>query len=381
MVPIRLVLAVQEEQYIEPFLHYVHSSEFDRSVALTAFSRKEAFGRYLEESADEIDAVLGEAAFLESVEPAMRGNICWIQLEEGSDPIDQARLRVNKYQPLHQLLSAVLELVRGGKGRTDADSGRPQIIGVYSTVGGCGKTTVALNLARQLATEGAKVFYLNLETVSSGVLFAGQGFREGQRAGLARLLYDLKAADDRREPLRFPVSTYAYSHPMLQGDTFAPLDNLNELLEMERKDTAELIDYIAGSGLYDAVIVDMDSYPSGRTEAALERADQIVWIVTDDWGVMRKTGVWLAYLERSRPEFCHALIGKTRFVLNRYTGALQAEMPRPGLRVQATLSLIPAWAQGSKQGELLHSPVYQRDVMKLCSELDGWAGAPLRREG
>lgn len=369
MVPVRLVLAVQDEQYIEPFLRYVHSSEFDRSLMLTAFSRKDAFRKYMEESGDFVDAVLGEAAFVDAVAPAAGRSVTWIHLSEGSGP-ETPGPRVAKYQPLHQLLSTVLELVRGGKEGTPAD-GQSLVIGVYSAVGGCGKTTVALNLARQLAAEGGKVFYLNLETIGSGILFAGQDLREGQRVGLARLLYDMKAADDRQEALRFPVSTYAYRHPVLQGDTFAPLDNLNEMLEMDRKDTAELIDYIAGSGIYDAVIVDTDSYPSGRTEAVLERADKLVWIVMDDWGGMRKTGNWLSHLERFRPDFCHALLGKARFVLNRYTGKMQTEMPRPELRLQAMLSFIPAWNQGSRQGELLHSPVYQRDVLKLCRELYG----------
>ncbi|MDU4694964.1 MULTISPECIES: nucleotide-binding protein [Paenibacillus] len=380
MVPIKLVLAVQEEEYIDPFLRYVHASEFDRRLVVTAFSRKEAFTQYVAESGGDLDAVLGDPAYLEAVESLTRPGLCCIEL--GADGATQASggLRVEKYQPLHQLLASVVELVRGGPGKQGLTGGQPQIIGVYSTVGGCGKTTVALHLARQLATEGGKVFYLSLETIGSELPVAGQSLREGQ-SGFARLLYDLKAADDRREALRFPISAYAYRHPVLQGDTLAPPDNLNELLEMERKDTAELIEYIAGSGLYDSLIVDMDSFPDGRTDAVLERADRVVWIVTDDWGVMRKTGGWLAHLERTRPEFYRSLLEKTRFALNRYTGKRLADLPRPDLRLQATLSFIPAWNQGSRQGELLHSPLYQRDIIRLCHELYGEGPIPMALEG
>lgn len=380
MVPIKLALAVQEEEYIDALLRYVHASEFDRRLVITAFSRKEAFAQYVLESAGEVDAALGDAAFLEAVDPLKLPGLCCIELGAGGDSQVTGSLRVEKYQPLHQLLSAVIERVRGGVEKTVRTGGQSLVIGVYSSVGGCGKTTVALHLARQLATEGGKVFYLNLETIGSVLPLAGQALREEQ-SGLARLLYDLKAADDRREPLLFPISAYAYRHPVLQGDTLAPPDNLNELLEMERKDTAELIDYIAGSGLYDSVVVDMDSYPGGRTEAVLERADRIVWIVTDDWGVMRKTGGWLAHLERTRPSFYRSLLGKTRFALNRYTGKRSVDLPRPEMNLQATLSYIPAWNQGSPHGELLHSPLYQRDMTRLCRELHDEEPIPLAMEG
>lgn len=380
MVPIKLVLAVQEEEYIDPFLRYVHASEFERRLVVTAFSRKEAFAQYVLESGGDIDAILGDPIFLEAVDPLKRPGLCCIKLGENGDPAGVGSFCVEKYQPLHQLLSSVVELVRGGPGTSMPSGGQPLVIGVYSTVGGCGKTTVALHLARQLATEGEKVFYLNLETIGSELPNAGQGLREGQ-AGLARLLYDLKAADDRREPPRFPISAYTYRHPVLQGDTLAPPDNLNELLEMERKDTAELIEYIAGSSLYDSVVVDMDSFPDGRTEAVLERADRVVWVVTDDWGVMRKTGAWLTHLERSRPEFYRSLLGKTRFALNRYTGKRLVDLPRPEMKLQATLAYIPAWSQGSRQGELQHSPLFQRDMIRLCRELHGEGPIPLALEG
>ncbi len=376
MLPVRLVLAVQDEQYIEPFLHYVRCSEFARRLIMTAFSRTEAFLKYLSESAEMVDVVLAEKSFLEAVGGEISGRSVLICLSDGDQEAFPGR-QLSKYQPLHLLLSSLIETVRGGSEGIAPVDGRAKVIGVTSTVGGCGKTTVALNMARQLAAEGAKVFYLNLETIQSGFVLEGQETRgDGHRAGLARLLYDLKAAEDRQEPLKFPVSAYAYRHPLLQGDTFGPLDNLNELLEMERKDTAELLDYIAGSGLYDTVIVDTDSFPNGRTEMVLEKSDKLVWLVTEDGTVLRKTGVWLAHLERSRPALYNSVIGKTLFAANRVSSEFAVSPPRKDMTVEVTLSFIPAWSQGNRDnGSLMHSPIYQRDVMKLCRVLNtGWAG-------
>lgn len=376
VLPVRVVLAVQDEQYIEPFLHYVRCSEFARRLIMTAFSRKEAFLKFLAESSEMVDAVLGESSFLEAAGEGIHGRITFIRLSDGEQETFSGK-QLAKYQPLHLLLSSLLEIVRGGSEGIAPMDGRARIIGVTSTVGGCGKTTVALNMARQLASEGAKVFYLNLETIQSGFMREGHEARgDGHRAGLARLLYDLKAAEDKREPLKFPVSAYAYRHPLLQGDTFGPLDNLNELLEMERKDTFELMDYIAGSGLYDTMIVDTDSFPNGRTEMVLERSDKLVWLVTEDWSVMRKTEVWLAHLERAQPSLYNSVIGKSLFAANRVTGELTLPPPRKEMAVAVTLSFIPAWSQGNQEsGGLMHSPIYQRDVMKLCRLLNpGVAG-------
>lgn len=368
MIPVRLVLASRDELYIELFLHYVHNSEFDRNLVVTAFSLEAAFHKYMESSGESVDAVLCEEAFLEQGMMDKRQRIIWMCLNEGSGA-NFAGYQVFKYQPLHELLSKVLEQIQSTKEVRLPDIGRAMVIGVYSAVGGCGKTTVALNLAKQLAAEGRKVFYLNLETFVSGILFAEQELPEGRGAGMARLLYDLKAAADRKEPMRQPISTYTLRHPLFHGDLLGPVDNINELLEMESHDTKELIDYIAGSGVYDVVIVDGDSYINPRTEGVLENANKVVWLVTDDGEVMRKTGTALAYLERHHPSLYHSMMNKVIFTLNRCSGERLNGMPRPDLTIRAALSLIPSRGAGSRQDPMMYSPVYQRDILRLCREL------------
>ncbi|MNI23452.1 Iron-sulfur cluster carrier protein [compost metagenome] len=279
---------------------------------------------------------------------------------------------LSKYQPLHHLLTNVLNIVRGIKGEIRQINGNTRIIAVYSTVGGCGKTTVALNLARQLAADGGNVFYLNLETVRSGLACESGPAKAGYRTdstgeGLAKLLYDLKASEDRKETIRSPVAAYAYRDSELQGDRFDLPDNLDELLEMEVKDTTRLIDYIADSGSYDVIVVDADSFPNDRTDAMLARADRIIWLVTENEDVLNKTGTWLNYLERSHYSEYSILVEKTLFVMNRYSGEMSESIQRKELRIEATLSYIPAWNKGVD--DILHSPIFQRDVHKLCLAL------------
>ncbi|MDQ0087299.1 cellulose biosynthesis protein BcsQ [Paenibacillus anaericanus] len=368
MVPIRLVLAVRDEQYIEPFLHYVLCSDFQRRLVVTAFSRQDAFLRYMEESGDLVHIVLAEPYFIGDKSSQDARQIPWICLgEEGVEKHFIGKLP--KYQPLHSLLSAVLDLYRGGGQARIPTEGNCSVIGVYSALGGSGKTTVALNMAKQLAMQGKRMFYLNLETVNAGLLFQGETRAGSQRAGLARLLYDLKGDEQRQQTVMPSVSTYALKHSILQSDTFGPVDNLNEILEMEEQDTIKLMDYIADSGLYDAVIVDTDSSPNSRSRAVMERSDKLVWLLTDDWSGMQKTELWLAHLERSNSTLFNSIMGKTFFAVNRYSGEMSAGLPRKGMTLEATLSHISSWNPGIQQGALLHSPLFQRDVLRLCRDV------------
>ncbi|MNZ67653.1 CobQ/CobB/MinD/ParA nucleotide binding domain protein [compost metagenome] len=376
VLPVRAVLAVQDEQYIEPFLQYVHCSEFDRRIMVTAFSRKDAFVKYMEHSSDSVDVVLGEALFFEAWE---NWNERVVRIQLGALGDEKCGDHVlSKYQPLQHLLTNVQNIVRGNKGDIRQTNGNTKIIAVYSIVGGCGKTTVALNLVRQLAADGGNVFYLNLETVMSSLGCESRNARTGSGTdssgtGLARLLYDLKAAEDRKESIQPPVSTYAYRDSELQGDSFYLLDNLDELLEMDVKDTGRLLEYIANSGSYDVIVVDVDSCPNDRTDAVLARADRIIWLITENADVLSKTETWLNYLERSHhSEYC-ILVEKALFVMNRYSGEMSGYISKKEMKIEAALPYIPAWNKGASRDAILQSPIYQRDVHKLCLTLHGEA--------
>lgn len=369
MIPVRLVLAVQDELYIEPFMQYLHCSEFDRRIIVTGFSRQDAFEMYMKDSGELVDIVLAEPTFLEAWQGLNSGRLTVVSLCERGE--SASGLSLDKYQPLHQLLFSLMNMVRGDRGKQADTEVGTVVIGVHSIVGGLGKSTVSWNITKQLASEGAKVFYLNLETVNNRLIFEGQNVREGQQGGLARLLYDLKSAEEGQQELKFPISAYACRHPLLQGDIFPPLDNLNEMLELQRKETVDLIEFIAASGLYDVVVIDTDSYPNERTEAVLERADKLVWLVIDDDNVMRKTALWFNHLEQSRPGMHSHILSKSLFAVNRYTGELVTSLPGNEIVFEAMLSYISAWKNGIRQANTMHSPLYQSDVQQLCRKLYG----------
>lgn len=80
MIPVRLVLAVQDELYIEPFLQYVHCSEFDRRLIVTGFSRQDE--TYMKDSGEMVDIMLAEPVFLEVWQGPKPGRLTVISLCE-----------------------------------------------------------------------------------------------------------------------------------------------------------------------------------------------------------------------------------------------------------------------------------------------------------
>lgn len=372
-----MVLASGDPQYIEAVLDYVNGSEFERRVQITAFSRLEAFEKFMSQEGQRPDLIAAEPAFAE---------VCLHGGKEG-DPVTTAPLILlsetgreegytqveRKFQPLPELLTALLKRAAGEDGEAALRGGEApvQVIGVYSAAGGVGKTTTALQMARMLTGLGAKVFFLNLESVQSSLTEDNRGPQGDGAIGLGGLLYELKASAEQKRLPEKSVSRFAVKHSWTGGETFPGAANLRELLEMTKEDTIRLLDYIALNETYDFILVDMDSFVDGRSEGMLERCDRLIWLLEDDDRSMAKSAAWLTYLEHYEKSIYQLLRRKTVFVLNKFDGFMAAHLPRPEMDPAFKLPLVPDWEAHSYTGNSPESPVYKRDLMKLCRYLGG----------
>lgn len=361
MAAVKLVLACCDEQYIEPFLYYVRFSEYQHQLTVTAFSQKEAFMQYMDEVPKSAQIILAEPSFLEGSE-ALKNEVHVLYLVEelaGDDPCS-----IYKYQPLPNLVASILErtsLNTGNKIKaTRAEMiSATQLVSLYSAQGGAGKTTVALNLCKQLSMQGYRAFYLNLEAIYASPLeHNGTGATSGG-LGLSRLLYDLKRREAGGQVEQLPVSMYVDRPQLLQADTFSPVENMNEVLQMEVTEVHALIDFIMQSQLYDIVIADIDCGDNPRTDVLLERSNQIIWLVTEDWsGVQKANAVWTSGMVES-------IKAKSLLVINKYTGQGGAEIQLGEATPTLNLSFIPGWNEGNQVSGMLHSPLFQRDILRL----------------
>lgn len=77
---------------------------------------------------------------------------------------------VNKYQKAEKLINEILMAYAEKTGWVEAVSNgdrKTRLLGFYSSVGGSGKTTLAVSAAYVLAARGRRVFYLNAEKINS----------------------------------------------------------------------------------------------------------------------------------------------------------------------------------------------------------------------
>lgn len=387
MIVLKAVLASKDKEYVSAWLDFVQGSSFGAAMRFTAFSQWESFQEYMHEhEGKELpDLVIAEPEFLNPwLESMGEGpGVPWLLLSEGHEEVAEDK-RLMKYQPLPALLDTVLNTSRQPRRKKVHRPGQQTLsIGVVSASGGSGKTAVALHMAKQLGLAGYAVLYLNLETLDSVLPFLEKGLsRSVQRVpdaetGLSRLLYDLKVG--RKESGKHGQVTtqapskgidgYVLRHDGLKADVFWPLSNRKELLQMSCEDTTGLVHYLSTSGQYDVLILDGDSGWDERSRGILKAADALVWLIEDDLSAMHRWGQWLAHAERTEPDLVERVLDRARFVVNKYRDSIVNAVPRPELQLDAVLPYIPSWKQLHQEEVLLSSPIFQREVKRLCAML------------
>ncbi|MBT2292349.1 hypothetical protein J7E73_25110 [Paenibacillus albidus] len=369
----RIVLAVRESQYIEPLLQFLHHSEYGAMLRITAFSRMDAFREFM--NTEEIpDAVVGDAPFIEAWLVEGKATVPWAVLsEEAGAPGKNLSgaaggERIVKYQALPALLESIVQLCEVKRSRISAASKQETLLlGVVSCNGSSGKTTVALNMAKQLGGIGLSVFYLNLESVDSSGLFLR--LPAGNVPGLERLLYELQASRSKDAGSSAQLARYIVRHDELHCDGFRPVGNVKEMLQMSRQDTFALLEMLVAEGCYDVVIVDTGSIEEERAQAVLHRSGRLLWVLRDDEVSLHKTAHWLTHCRAPHSGMPELLLEKSRFAVNFVTEAFDGRNRPAGIPIDALLPYVPSWTLRHREELYLNSPPFQRDILQLCKEM------------
>ncbi|OKP80594.1 hypothetical protein A3842_11895 [Paenibacillus sp. P3E] len=371
----RIVLAVRESQYIEPLLHYIHHSEYGGMLRISAFSRLDTFMEFMK--GEEVpDAVVADPSFIEAWLVEGKSTIPWAVLSDAGDVRGKPSGNlaggqvIEKYQSLPSLLDAILQLCDVKRSRTASISKEETLlIGVVSASGSSGKTTLALNLAKQLGGLGLSVFYLNLESVDSSGLFLR--VPDGNAPGLERLLYELKANEGEGSKVKtqLELERYVIRHESLRSEAFRPVENLKEKLQMTRTDTLDVLEQLSGAGRYDVVIVDTGALEEEQTQAVLQRCGLLLWVLTGAKTSHHKTAGWLGHCSNLHSGMLQEVPVKSRFVMNLAADAHNAGILPEGMQMDAVLPYIPSWAIQHHVELCLNSPQFTAGVQQVCSEI------------
>lgn len=361
---ITIIIADRDVNYIETFTHYIRSTEYCRSVIIKAFSHKDRMVEYI--SGHGAHVLLSEPELLPEERDLHKVDCTMVMDEFHSIRIAEKYPFVHKYQPLDRMMSTILSLYKDTNpkaGSHDLRNTDRQVIGVYSSVGGSGKTLLALNLAQQYVLRGQKALYVSLELFSSTSLMLNMS----GESGFSQLLYYLKTNAD-LHPSQLERFIRRDSHRNV--DYLDPPGHAHEMLEMTREDVELLLNKLTEMSHYDVIIIDLDCGLHERIVGALCSSHRILWIVTDNVQCVHKTRLLLKEYESVFRGTDHQFVQRVKFVLNKYMGTPPGVWPDHNPSIDACLPYIPDWKTVHSIEQIFAQPLFNQQVAKLFSELN-----------
>lgn len=152
-------------------------------------------------------------------------------------------------------------------------TGHCKVISFYSPVGGSGKTTLSLSVARSVANKGRSVMYLNFEPIASyGAYMPLKGSK-----GMGELMAALDSSGS------FGLKLESLMQKTPQGIIyFEKFENILDIYEITSEDIEKLIRKINETGTADYIIIDMGISFDQLDRSILDISDKIVLAETPD---------------------------------------------------------------------------------------------------
>ncbi|MFC5470349.1 hypothetical protein ACFPPD_16705 [Cohnella suwonensis] len=265
------------------------------------------------------------------------------------------------YQPLPSLLSGIRSETASQP--SSARSGGAQVVTVFSSSGGTGKTTVALNIVRHAGEMGLRVFYLNLEALNATSLLFGRG----EPDSFSRLMYALQSEAQGWEEAFRRLKRH---QPQLRADYVDAPEHPGERLALQAETIGLLIDGVRRSGMYDAIVIDPDSGAGDWHRELLRASDLAIWLVVDDAQAILKADKLYRYWQGA----AGSDFGPCAFVLNKATGTvagpgMQNRWPLPCGLTEVALPYIPHWKAIDQPARVLADAAFAGAVERMCENL------------
>lgn len=281
-----LWIADSEALYVRAFMEYVNLKK-SHLFQVRMCTEKEHLERMLAE--EEIEILLISAGWHEAYRHLIQDK-CVIFLSEGSLPESlRTYPAVYKYQSVENILREVMYYYSEQENGTEYFTGirrDNRVIGVYSPVGGIGKTTFALTLGQILA-ENQNVLYLNLEECSGF-----KGFLGKSHWNLSDLIYYLRQKN--KAPFFYRLNSMVQKLDRM--DYIPPCESYTDFQQITMEEWQQLLYLIRTQGSYDSVILDMGNVSGHETEL-LRECDGIYVPVRPDIISQSKISQWENHIQ------------------------------------------------------------------------------------
>ncbi|MDO5415846.1 MAG: hypothetical protein Q4F29_01490 [Lachnospiraceae bacterium] len=286
----RRIMAIYD---VDPFYadRFAEAANQREKVPFTvmAFTSMERLKRFAEENPVEI--LLIDAGMKEEAEEVHAGQV--VLLSDGEVvPSSEEFPSIYKYQSTDHIIREVMACysTRAVPVPATAVGNKGILLGVYSPVNRCLKTSFALTLGQILGKDGS-VLYLSLEDCSGFRRMIGQ-----QGAGdFSDVLYYYHQGGCSWARLKSLV----YSWDSL--DYILPARYPEDLCQVSAEQMADLLGQISREGVYEVIVVDLGQFGKKAVEV-LEICDGIYMPVKQDWISAAKVEEFEDYVRASGHE-------------------------------------------------------------------------------
>ena len=198
-----------------------------------------------------------------------------------------------KYQSSEQIIRELLDWIarEGILGRTTVDSKELKLIGVYSPVGKCLKTSFSFVLG-QLLSKKHKVLYLNMESYSG----FGKLLQKDFSSDMSELIYYLQNSKE-----KFIYRMGSMMERAGELDILPPFDSFLDFVSVSREEWINLFQEIERGSDYEYLILDLSDAVQGLFDI-LRLCDVVYTLSREDGFAMAKIVQYEEVLKKSNYE-------------------------------------------------------------------------------
>lgn len=312
---LRLVIADSDKEYLNALVEYLANQELGKFY-VTSLTEEHEFLEYIKNNENRSDIILIAAELCRKIKEKIRevnfGTV--IILTAGDIPLNDLKYAtINKYQCGNKIINDMRDIYQHQRGviRVNAENERAKVIGVFSSQGGVGKTTVAVGLSIQLACEGKAVLYLNLENFPSTTLY----FEGGEEKNFSNVLYYLQ---QQKPDISSKIKGAQCSDSYYGVYFFQPPDSPLDWNEVTEGQLERLLQELKKTGNYDYIVVDLSSSLNTKNIVVLGNCDNIILVLASTQVCRIKHQTLLRNLEIMSSVTKAPLTNKLHYILNCY---------------------------------------------------------------
>lgn len=305
MARINMVILDSDTMFLNRFARYLLDKT--EKFTISSFSDIDKFNEFIEYS--RVDLILFSESFAKEIN--MDLNATKILMAEGFKKENDDYYVINKYQKAESFLKNILMIYAEDTGNNSAilsSDKNSYIIGIYSPVGGSGKTTISVALAKTLADSGEKVLYLNLERVSS----LASIFNDQSQKSFSNILL---AAKNENENLQVKILSNTVQNSTSKIYYINPPESAIEYAEMTDEEIIRIITTLKEMNEFDYVIIDFLGEFNKRVFDILDLCKRVIFPVVDSELARQKVQLFIKEMKLLGYE--KTILKKMALIINR----------------------------------------------------------------